>query len=129
MELPEIVTRLTEAVRLWGAIAGVFGLASIVGPKGCAGPSVPPWSAPVTQFGVCAFLVTAGIAIPFAEYSGMLAAEDMLFRWILLLAWYAIAVAAWAGLSHHSKRMNMMRGAAWVSFITMLVAAFLMPFA
>lgn len=129
MSTYEILWRLTDAVRLWGALAGIIGLASILAPHHGQPSVVPPWSHPITQAGMCAFLVIAGLTLPITSHSEFLDPDDLLFAVLMLAAWYCIAVAAWAALVRHSIWIVAMRAASWLTLGGAMLASFLVPFA
>jgi len=125
MTFSHIVLELTSAVRWWGVIAGIIGIADLWHIYKGAPPHIPLRSTFLIKLGVCVFLVIAGGILPLMGSIGWVASDHISYTVPLLIAWWLLGVGAWASATHFASCTNMMRIASWLAMFGTVSASFL----
>lgn len=116
---------LTDAIRWWGFMAGVIGLADYWRQvRGCVPKHELRHTKPVVRLGICLFLILAGAAIPLNKHVGWLRPDGLPFAAIMLAAWWAVAIGAWAMTVQYADRISPMRWISWLALIGTIGASF-----
>lgn len=121
----DAVHTLNDAVHWWGCLAGFVGLADLWRQMiGIVPRHELKHTKPVVRLGICLFLILAGSAIPLTQHVGWLHPDGMPFALIMLAAWWAVAIAAWAMTVQYVDRIAPMRLVSWLALIGTIGASF-----
>jgi hypothetical protein len=125
MTLAHIILDLTNAVRWWGVIAGIIGIADLWRMYHGDPPHIPLRSTFLIKCGVCTFLIVAGGVLPLMGSMGWVASDQITYTIPLLIAWWLLGIGAWASAAHFAHCQTMMRGASWLAMLGTISASFL----
>lgn len=121
----DAVHTLNDAIHWWGCLAGFVGLADLWRQMiGIVPRHELKHTKPVVRLGICLFLILAGSAIPLTQHVGWLRPGGMPFALIMLAAWWAVAIAAWAMTVQYVDRIAPMRLVSWLALIGTIGASF-----
>ena len=95
---PPMLTYL-DAIRWWGAIAGVIGMSDVWRwyrrpPPRTATPNIA-WLALTAWFLLCVFLVLLGTSIPLTSRIASFGASTAKFMWIVAVGWTCVSLSGW----------------------------------
>lgn len=117
----------TDAIRWWGALAGMIGLADVLN---YATPRVLNYNSASIKLGVaskgllCTFLILAGTSIPITSRYEPFGYNGPLFLSIMCAAWVAVSFAGWLIVVARAHNTTIMAVTAAVGFaVTVLAAA------
>ena len=120
------LANFTDAVRWWGALAGLIGVADVwrwftarTDAERFYGPAI----AASGRLSLCFFLLLAGISIPMTVRLPGFTAESPTFILIMAAAWLAISTSGWLFVVSRSRHHWLMVATASLAYVVMLFAA------
>lgn len=121
---------VTDAVRWWGAIAGVILVGIYIQSRlhhirTGVWPEfkLKPWTLPMFAGSLGAFLVLMGGGIPFVRRVDWYTVDGLAFGLVALTGWYFVSVAGWLFVILKTTDLGLMRKVSWVTAAVMFAAA------